>query len=62
MTDSPTEKPEPASEALREITARKDAQNRNKWVAAGVATGIGSAAIVAAMMFVNRKGKDKAPK
>jgi len=62
MTDSIDEKPEPASEALREIKARKDAHNRNKWVAAGVATGIGSAAVAAALLFVNRKGKDKKPK
>jgi hypothetical protein len=54
---------EPASEALREVKAIKSAKaNRNKWVAAGVATGIGSAAVVAALMFANKKNKDKTPR
>lgn len=35
-------------------------ENRTAWIAAGVGVGIGSAALVAALLYANRdKGKDK---
>ena len=36
---------------------RKDEAKRNKTLAAGLAFGIGSAAIVAALLYANRKKK-----
>ena len=59
MTDPEKPVDEPASEALKELQARKAAhKDRGKWVAGAVATGIGSAAVVAAMIYANR-GKKK---
>ncbi len=59
MTDLLEEDDSPASEALQEARARKSAKsNRNKWVAGAVATGIGSAALAAALLYTNR-GKKK---
>jgi hypothetical protein len=59
MTDSSDDHEAPASEALQEARARKSATtNRNKWVAGAVATGIGSAALAAALLYANR-GKKK---
>ncbi len=47
------DKPETKAEEARK-------NNNARWVAAGVATGIGSAAIVAALLYANRS-KDKKP-
>ena len=59
MTDTPAEDDAPGSEALREARVLATvAPNRNKWVASAVATGIGSAALVAALLYANR-GKKK---
>ena len=60
MTDIPEDDDAHASEALREARAQAAATtNRNKWVAgAVVATGIGSAALAAALLYANR-GKKK---
>lgn len=59
MTDEADKaKAAPASEALREAHAQAAMnENRNKWVAAGVATGVGSAALVAALLYANRGRK-----
>ena len=59
MTEISDDEDAPASEALREARAQAAATpNRNKWVAGAVATGIGSAALVAALLYANR-GKKK---
>jgi hypothetical protein len=58
MTDLPEDDDSPASEALAEARARKSATKNPKWVAGAVATGIGSAALVAALLYANR-GKKK---
>lgn len=43
-----------------EEKAEKANENRTAWIAAGVGVGIGSAALVAALLYANRdKGKDK---
>jgi hypothetical protein len=43
-----------------EGAAKSNDGNRNAWIAAGVGVGIGSAALVAALLYTNRdKGKDK---
>jgi hypothetical protein len=40
--------------------AQTGGDNRTAWIAAGVGVGIGSAALVAALLYANRdKGKDK---
>jgi hypothetical protein len=58
MTDTFDDDEMPASEALQEARARKAAKtNRNKWVAGAVATGIGSAALAAALLYANRSKK-----
>ncbi len=51
---SDTNDDSPASEALEEARRVAAAASRNKWVAAGVATGVGSAALVAALLYANR--------
>jgi hypothetical protein len=58
MTDTPEDEM-PASEALQEARARKSAKVNGKWVAGAVATGIGSAALVAALMYTNRSKKKR---
>ncbi len=37
-----------------EQEASKNPENRNTWIAAGVGVGIGSAALVAALLYANR--------
>jgi hypothetical protein len=61
MTDIPDDEDAPASEALAEARARKSATKNQKIVAGAIATGIGSAALVAALMYTNRN-KKKNPK
>ena len=58
MTDISDDDETPASEALQEARARKSATKSQKMVAGAIATGIGSAALVAALMYTNR-GKKK---
>jgi hypothetical protein len=59
MTDLPEDDDAHASEALQEARAQKSVSKNTKWVAgAVVATGIGSAALAAAMLYANR-GKKK---
>jgi hypothetical protein len=62
----PTEKP--VNEIVKSAQLAKDGEqeasknetNRNGWIAAGVGVGIGSAALVAALLYANRdKGKKK---
>lgn len=44
------------SEALREAAADKaDAKRRKQYLTAGVAVGVGSAAVVAALLYSSRK-------
>ncbi len=64
MTDTPDANDDetPASEALQEALARKSASIDPKWVAAGVATGIGSAALVAALLYSGRNKGGKTGK
>ncbi len=57
MTDA-SEDDTPGSEALREARVLADAKKRNSWVAGAVVTGIGSAALAAALLYANR-GKKK---
>lgn len=57
MTDTPDDDDAPASEALQEARARKSATKNQKIVAGAIATGIGSAALVAALMYTNRNKK-----
>lgn len=55
MTDP--KKPKPAKSAKPETTSKSEKSN-SRWVAAGAAMGIGSAALVAALLYSNRdKGK-----
>jgi hypothetical protein len=61
MIDTPDDDDAPASEALQEARARKSATKNQKIVAGAIATGIGSAALVAALMYTNRS-KKKNPK
>ncbi len=58
MTEISNNDDAPGSEALREARSIAAASDRTKWVAGAVATGIGSAALVAALMYTNR-GKKK---
>jgi hypothetical protein len=57
MTDTPDDDDAPASEALKEARAQAAVKGRTKWVAGAVATGIGSAALVAALLYANRGRK-----
>ena len=65
-----TEKSEPAKSSaaapVKDDTAGGGVEDRNsaRWVAAGAAMGIGSAALVAALLYANRDRKDakSAPK
>jgi hypothetical protein len=59
MTDQP-EKPKPPVKKSPKPKAEKDRTNA-RWVAAGAAMGIGSAALVAALLYTNRDKKDVAP-
>lgn len=59
MSDISDEDDTRASEALQEARAQKSVSKNTKWVAgAVVATGIGSAALAAALLYANR-GKKK---
>ena len=64
MTDTPDANDDetPASEALHEVLARKSASIDPKCVAPGVATGIGSAALVAALLSSGRNKGGKTGK
>ncbi len=58
MTDMTDDDDAHASEALREARSQAAAKALpKKWVAGAVATGIGSAALVAALMYANRGRK-----
>ena len=59
MTDISDDDETPASEALQEARARKSATKSQKMVAGAIATGIGSAALVAALMYTNRSKKKR---
>lgn len=55
MTDPKKSKP---SKSAKPVTANKSEKSNSRWVAAGAAMGIGSAALVAALLYTNRdKGK-----
>ncbi|MCJ7422299.1 hypothetical protein [Sphingomicrobium astaxanthinifaciens] len=56
MTDKKTSKATPAP------SAASTSSNRKAYKTAGVAVGVGSAAIVAALLYANRRKKAKAPK
>lgn len=61
----PTEKP--VNEIVKSAQQAKEGEekaaggdNRTAWIAAGVGVGVGSAALVAALLYANRdKGKDR---
>jgi hypothetical protein len=56
--DAPVDPPEPAAEAVRAAQASKAVgSNRTKHLMAGAAIGVGSAAIVAALLYANRSRK-----
>jgi len=63
-----TEKRQPAkpsaAKTVKDDAAGSKAGDRNngRWVAAGAAMGIGSAALVAALLYTNRDRKDAEPK
>jgi hypothetical protein len=62
--DAPVDPPEPVAEAVRAAEASKAvASSRTRHLVAGAAIGVGSAAIVAALLYANRskrgdKGED----
>jgi hypothetical protein len=60
--DAPVDPSEPAAEAVRAAEASKAASSsRTRHLMTGAAIGIGSAAIVAALLYANRSKKgDKA--
>jgi len=56
--DAPVDPPEPAAEAVRAAEASKAvSSNRARHLMTGAAIGIGSAAIVAALLYANRSKK-----
>jgi len=56
--DATVDPPEPASEAVRAAEAGKAVgSNRTKHLVTGAAIGVGSAAIVAALLWANRSKK-----
>jgi hypothetical protein len=56
--DAPVDPPEPAAEAVRAAEASKAvASSRTKHLVTGAAIGVGSAAIVAALLWANRSKK-----
>ncbi|CAN5203091.1 hypothetical protein BH09PSE3_BH09PSE3_01880 [soil metagenome] len=48
------QKAKPAKSAKSETSAKSDKTN-SRWIAAGAAMGIGSAALVAALLYTNRE-------
>jgi hypothetical protein len=54
-TSRPAAKPRPADES----ESRSGDSKRTKHLVAGAAIGIGSAAIVAALLYANRKSRDR---
>jgi hypothetical protein len=62
VMDAMTEpkKPKSPKPAKSETTAKSDKSN-SRWVAAGAAMGIGSAALVAALLYTNRDKGDGKP-
>jgi hypothetical protein len=57
MTDKPEAAKAPAAKAVKDKAGDKDRSNA-RWAAAGAAMGIGSAALVAALLYTNRDKKD----
>ena len=56
--DSPVDPPEPAAEAVRAAEASKAvSSSRTRHLVTGAAIGVGSAAIVAALLYANRSRK-----
>lgn len=64
----PTTTEKPVNEIVKSAAQAKEGEeaakqgddNRNAWIAAGVGVGIGSAALVAALLYANRsRGKKK---
>jgi hypothetical protein len=56
--DAPVDPPEPAAEAVRAAEASKAVSaNRTRHLVTGAAIGVGSAAIVAALLYANRSRK-----
>ena len=56
--DAPVDPPEPVAEAVRAAEASKAVSaNRARHLMTGAAIGIGSAAIVAALLYANRSKK-----
>ncbi|HEY5723212.1 MAG TPA: hypothetical protein VIT45_12905 [Allosphingosinicella sp.] len=56
--DAPVDPPEPAAEAVRAAEASKAvSSNRTRHLVTGAAIGVGSAAIVAALLYANRSRK-----
>jgi hypothetical protein len=56
--DAPVDSQEAGSEAVRAAEARKAVEsNRTKHLVTGAAIGVGSAAIVAALLWANRSKK-----
>jgi hypothetical protein len=61
MTDQP-EKPKPPARKSPKPKPKADKDRTNaRWVAAGAAMGIGSAALVAALLYTNRDKKEAKP-
>jgi hypothetical protein len=58
--DAPVEPP-PQSQAAESAASAKtvDPKRKSNLIKAGVAVGVGSAAIVAALLYANRKGRDR---
>ncbi len=63
MTDKSEPAKPSAAKSVKDDTAGGGVENRNssRWVAAGAAMGIGSAALVAALLYTNRDRKDAKP-
>jgi len=60
--DAPVDPPEPVAEAIRAAEASKAASSsRTRHLMTGAAIGIGSAAIVAALLYANRSKKGDKP-
>ena len=52
MNEPKKNKPDKA--AKPDTPGKSDKSNNNRWIAAGAAMGIGSAAVVAALLYTNR--------
>ena len=61
-TEKPVNEIVKSAQQAKEGEERAPAENRGAWIAAGVGVGVGSAALVAALLYANRdkaKGKKK---